>query len=302
MKIGYFGDGPWSHEGIDLISRDSELEIVFIVPRYEVQDPILKKWAQKLGVDYLPIKNINSNDSIEKISSYEADILVSMSFNQIIKKPLISLTKYKFINCHAGQLPFYRGCNVLNWVLINGEEKFGVTVHYIDEGIDTGDIIMQEVSNITENDDYASILERATKMCSKLLYKSLISIKNSSVKPIKQSSIDVRGSYCRRRIDGDEWIDWSLSSEKIYNFVRGITKPGPYARSTIDNKLILIHKAQILENTAKIYKEDPGVILSTTDGILVKTGDSCIKIIKYSFEHEINECVNYLLPGNKFVS
>ncbi|MDA9651248.1 formyltransferase family protein [Pelagibacteraceae bacterium] len=302
MKIGYFGDGPWSHEGINLISRNAELEIVFIIPRYDVQDPVLKRWAKKLGVDYIPLKDINSKDSITKIASYEADILVSMSFNQIIKKPLINLTKYKFINCHAGKLPFYRGCNVLNWVLINGEDKFGVTVHYIDEGIDTGDIIMQEVSPISENDDYASILKRATKLCSELLFKSLINIKNSSVKTIKQSSIDPKGSYCRRRIDGDEWIDWSLSSLEIYNFIRAISKPGPYARSKIDNKLILIHKAEILENTTEVYEVSPGVILSNIDGIVVKTGDSYIKIIRYSFESETNKNVDYLLPGNKFKS
>ena len=301
MKIGYFADGPWSHEALELISKNSDMEIVFIVPRYDAQDPILKKWAKKLGVDYIPIKNVNSDDSIKKIDSYKADILVSMSFNQIIKRPLINLAKYKFINCHAGQLPFYRGCNVLNWVLINGEDKFGVTVHYIDEGIDTGDIIMQELSDISEIDDYASILNRATKICSQLLYKSLISIKNSSVKPIKQNSIDHRGSYCRRRIDGDEWIDWSLSSKKIFNFIRGITKPGPYARSTIDNKLILIHKAELIKNSDYIYEEDTGVVLNNDSGIIVRTGDSCIKITEYSFADKLNSTTHISL-GKKFIS
>ena len=300
MRIGYFADGPWSHEALDLINKDSNFEIAFIIPRYEAQDPILKIWAKKLGVDYIPIKNINSKESIEKIASYEADILVSMSFNQIVKKPLINLTKYKFINCHAGKLPFYRGCNVLNWVLINGEDKFGVTVHYIDEGIDTGDIISQETSTINSDDDYGSILKRATSICAKLLYKSLININNSNINPIKQLSIDPKGSYCRRRIEGDEMIDWSWSSIEIFNFIRAITKPGPYARSIINSKILLIHKSELLKDII-VYKEKPGVVLDNTDGLIVKTGDAAIKIIDYSFEDQTKHNRNDLDIGNKFI-
>lgn len=300
MKIGYFADGPWSHEALELITRDNNLEIAFIIPRYETQDPVLKEWARKLDIDFIPIRNVNSNESIEKISKYEADILVSMSFNQIIKKPLIGLTKNGFINCHAGKLPFYRGCNVLNWVLINGEDHFGVTVHYIDEGIDTGDILSQEISVINDYDDYGSILKRATSICAKLLYESLIKIKNSNINPIKQTSIDPKGSYCRRRIDGDEMINWSWTSIEIFNFIRAITKPGPYARSIINSKLLLFHNSELLKDIM-LHDEEPGVILDNTDGLIVKTGDTAIKIKNYSFENQSKHNKNDLGIGKKFI-
>ena len=85
-----------------------------------------------------------------------------MSFNQIFKQSIISLPELGIISCHAGKLLLYRGRNVLNWVLINDEKEFGITVHYIDEGIDTGDIIIQKSFQIKDTDTYKSLLEKAS--------------------------------------------------------------------------------------------------------------------------------------------
>ena len=149
MKIGYFADGPWSHKGLEKITGNENFKISFIVPRFDAEDPILRVWAEKLKVDYLPIKNVNDAESIERLKAYDADLFVSMSFNQIFKKQILKAAQLGFINCHAGALPFYRGRNILNWALINDENFFSVTVHYIDEGIDTGDIIKQRIAEIT---------------------------------------------------------------------------------------------------------------------------------------------------------
>ena len=299
MKIGYFADGEWSHKAIELISNKNDFEIVFIVPRYDRQDQVLKRWSKFLSIDFLPIKDINSNESIDILSSYSADIFVSMSFNQIIKKPLLELTKQGFINCHAGKLPFYRGCNVLNWVLINGESEFGVTVHYIDEGIDTGDIIAQEISKINQNDDYSTILKRATDICAKTLYSALIAIKESNVKRIKQSLIHKTGSYCRRRIDGDEWIDWNWTSVRIFNFVRAITRPGPYARTILCSEQILIHKVSISKN--KLDETlSPGEIIVNNKNIFVKTGDGFIRLDSFSSKEGVKNLYKKIINGRKF--
>ncbi|MDR1522244.1 MAG: hypothetical protein LBS28_05280 [Streptococcaceae bacterium] len=85
---------------------------------------------------------MNSKEVINLLKKYNADLFISMSFNQIFKSEIINLPRLKTINCHAGKLPFYRSRNILNWVLINDEKEFGITVHYVDEGIDTGDIIL----------------------------------------------------------------------------------------------------------------------------------------------------------------
>src|SRR4030066_979230 len=99
--------------------------------------------ATQLDIYFLPIQKCNSPENLDVLARYKADIFVSMSFNQILKKRIIDMAPRGFINCHAGALPYYRGRNILNWALINDAREFGVTVHYVNEGIDTGDIIAQ---------------------------------------------------------------------------------------------------------------------------------------------------------------
>ena len=165
MKIGYFADGPWAHKAFDKIISDDSIEILFVMVRYDKQDPVLIELANKNNIPVELCENINSKNFVDKARLYQADLFVSMSFNQIFRKEMINLPRYGTINCHAGKLPFYRGRNILNWALINDEKEFGITVHYLDEGIDTGDIILQKVYPITDEDDYGTLLVRAYDGC-----------------------------------------------------------------------------------------------------------------------------------------
>jgi len=303
VKIGYFADGAWSHKALEQIVEDKRLKIAFIVPRCDSQDPVLKEWAEKLGVDYLPIENVNQTDAISRLNEYGADLFVSMSFNQILKKQILESAPLGFINCHAGALPFYRGRNILNWVLINDEKEFGVTVHYVDEGIDTGDIILQQKSIITDQDDYSTLLTRAIDQCADLLYKALIQILSGTVTRTCQSTIHPVGFYCGRRVEGDEWIDWSWSSRKIFNFARAITEPGPCARTTHDEQVVLIKCVSMIDR-APVYQGTPGEVVGNEgDALIVKTGDSTIRLVSYVFNPpNLNNEVklNKLRIGSRF--
>ena len=141
IRVGYFADGPWSHLAFEKIIKDKSIEVIFIVPRSDTNDNTLKEYSTKYNIDYLHPVSINSTEFIETAKSYNVDLLISMSFNQIFKSSILAVPKFGVINCHAGKLPFYRGRNILNWALINDEKDFGITVHFVDEGIDTGDII-----------------------------------------------------------------------------------------------------------------------------------------------------------------
>jgi len=278
MRIGYFADGPWSHRALDKIIKTQGLEVVFIVARYDSADPILHDYAKRLQVPYLLHPNVNSHEFIEMIKGYCADILVSMSFNQILKANIIQLALKGFINCHAGALPFYRGRNILNWALINGEKSFGVTVHYVDEGIDTGDIILQKFSEIGPDDDYATLLDKAISLCADTLREALELISEGRSQRIKQTAIHPVGFYCGRRRDGDEWIDWGWPSERIHNFVRAITTPGPCARTHLGDKIIAIICTELVGD-APLYIGTPGEVVGRDEkGIVVKTGDTTLRV------------------------
>jgi len=278
LKIGYFADGPWSHNAFEKIVNDEKFDIRYIVPRNDTQDSTLFNFSKKHNIDYFKLKNVNSETSLKKISDYDCDVLVSMSFNQIFRRDIINLTPIGIINCHAGKLPFYRGRNILNWVLINDEKEFGITVHFVDEGIDTGDIILQKTFPITDKDNYNTLLETSYKACASILYEALVKIAEENYKRIQQKTIHPVGFYCGMRGEGDEIINWNDTSRNIFNFIRSISKPGPIATTYNNNSEIKVNNSNYI-NKAPSYIGTIGQVLSKTElGFLVKTKDSFIEI------------------------
>ncbi len=280
MRIGYFADGPWSHRALEKL-LDRGHEICFIVPRFDTRDPVLKDWTDKLNIPFLLSENVNSAEFLQSLAKFNADLFVSMSFNQILRSEIINFAPKKFINCHAGKLPFYRGRNPLNWALINGEKEIGVTTHYVDEGIDTGDILVQKLVPVTDEDNYGTLLAKAIDACPDCLCEAVDAIAKGTAEPIQQQSIHPIGSYFGRRRGGDEVMDWNWPSERIVNFVRAITQPGPGARTFVNGKQeIAILTAAAIED-APAYISTVGEVVGKTEaGNVVKTGDTTILITK----------------------
>jgi len=282
LIIGYFADGPWSHNALSRLLSDETIRIGFICARNDIPDAILRAKALEYGIDFITHPKINSPEFIERMVGYNCDLFVSMSFNQIFRKELINLPVLKTINCHAGKLPFYRGRNILNWALINDEKEFGITVHYVDEGIDTGNIIQQTCYPITDADDYATLLERAYEGCAVNLYDAIKSIQANSAKSIVQKELHALGFYCTSRKAGDERLSWSQGSREVFNFVRAICKPGPEARTFLTDQEIKINKVLFLPDAPE-YKGIPGAVVGVEpDAFFVKTADSFIKVIDWS--------------------
>lgn len=284
LKIGYFADGPWSHIAFKKLVNDKDISIEFICVRFDTIDKTLIGFAEKYKIPYLKHIDVNERSFIDKISNFNCDLFVSMSFNQIFRKEIINLPNFKTINCHAGKLPFYRGRNILNWALINDEKEFGITVHFVDEGIDTGDIILQKEYKISDKDDYSTLLKRAYVECANILYESVRLFITSEVNPISQNSIHPVGFYCSQRKLGDEILNWNQTSREIFNFIRSICKPGPQARTKLNGKEVIINKAQMIEN-APSYKGIIGAVLKKEESCLyIKTKDSFIKVSEYLYD------------------
>jgi len=288
LKIGFFADGPWSHFAFQKIVEDNEMEVQFICARFDTKDKTLKNYSMEYNIDYLKHKNINSKDFINTIKTYNCDLFVSMSFNQIFQNEIINLPRLKTINCHAGKLPFYRGRNILNWVLINDEKEFGITVHFVDKGIDTGDIILQKTYQITDLDNYSSLLKLAHNECAKILYKAINLLKkNKKINIIKQKNIHPLGFYCPQRTFGDEVINWKKNSRDIFNFVRAICKPGPMALSYINGKEIKINNSEICPDALN-YKSTEGYVVGIEhNAASVKTGDSILIITEFEYDGKL---------------
>ena len=281
MRIGYFADGPWGHNAFEKIIGDESLAISFVCVRYDNQDEVLKAMADREGIPVLCTPNINSKSFLTLLKEYSAELFVSMSFNQIFRKDILKVPSMGIINCHAGKLPFYRGRNILNWALINDEKEFGITTHYVDEGIDTGDIILQKTFPITDEDTYKTLLEKAYIECPNILYQAIKQIQCGKVYVTKQEDIRKDGLYCGIRKAGDEIVDWNQTSREIFNFIRALTNPGPCACSYVNGEKIRFIAAEMIPD-APVYKGIPGqVLVKYSDSFLVKTKDSYIKITEY---------------------
>ncbi|MFT7032673.1 MAG: methionyl-tRNA formyltransferase [Cyclobacteriaceae bacterium] len=278
IKIGYFADGPWSHETLKLLLIDETISVEFVVPRNDTTDRTLFELSKTNGLRYLENIHVNSDEFFELASSFNCDLFVSMSYNQIFRKRIINLPPLKVINCHAGKLPFYRGRNILNWALINNEKEFGITVHYVDSGIDTGNIILQKNYPISLSDDYSTLLIRSHTECANILYEAIKKIQNDTALSIDQTSIHPVGFYCGLRGLGDELINWEQTSIELFNFIRAICEPGPMATTYCNDELVKINRSKIIEN-APSYKGTCGQLIGKTEeGYLVKTLDSFLEI------------------------
>ncbi len=293
MRIAYFADGPWSHRAFKLILADKDISIGFVCCRFDSEDETLRRYCLEYGIPLLKNPRVNSAEFIDTVRRYGCDLLVSMSFNQIFRRELMEQFPLKAINCHAGKLPFYRGRNVLNWALINDEKEFGITVHYIDDGIDTGDIISQSTHPITDADSYATLLEKAYTGCAELLYHTIRKFLDGDVQGRPQSEIHPAGFYCSQRRIGDERVRWTQTSRDLFNFVRSICHPGPQARATINGAEMRINRTRMVDG-APTYKCIAGAVLcKDCNGLLVKTGDSSLYLVEY-------ECDGKVRVGDRF--
>ena len=164
QKIGFFGDGKWALNFLNSIKKEKNYKISFICCRKKI-DKNIKIFSKRNKIDFLSFQNVNLKKNTDKILSYNCDFLVSLSYDQIFKKKLLQKYKDKILNCHAGDLPKYRGRNVLNWVLINGEKYFAITIHLIDKEIDLGKLILKKKFIIKDKYNYNELLNIAHKEC-----------------------------------------------------------------------------------------------------------------------------------------
>lgn len=282
MRIGYFGDGVWAQRAFARLIDDPRYTIAFVAVRSSRPDATLMALAETKNIPVLRPAAVNAPESLAEIATFAAELHVSMSYDQILREQILALPPRGTLNCHAGALPFYRGRNPLTWALINGETEFGITVHWVDLGIDTGDIVRQIKVPISATDTYATLLKTAETLCADTLVDAISDVYHGTDKRIVQSTIDPIGLYCCRRREGDEEIDWSSGSAALERFVRALVPPGPGARTMWKDKSCAVLAAELIPG-ARSYIGAPGEVIGRDSaGILVKTGDTFIRITRWA--------------------
>lgn len=241
--------------------------------------------AVKYNITLYKEKNINNADFTEKVEDMKPDLITVVNFEQILKEQIINIPTYGCINTHASLLPKYRGRAPLNWAIINGEKETGVTVHYIEKGIDTGDIILQKKIAIGDEDYIGDILNKVKEIYPLIVDEAINLIESNKVRPLKQDTD--KGFYCGKRSPKDGQIKWDKPALNIYNLVRAVSRPYPGAYTYYDDVKLIIWKAKIVPNTAFNCVHKNGTILCIDEkGVLVKAEDDDILITEYDVENQ----------------
>lgn len=213
----------------------------------KLNESAVKKYAVENNIKVLQPTNLKNIDFLEILKSLNANLQIVVAF-RMLPKVVWNMPKYGTFNLHASLLPQYRGAAPINWAIINGETKTGVTTFYIDEKIDTGAIIVQDKISIEKTDNAEDLHDRLMHLGAKTVLKTVERIQNGNFKTTKQPSHDDLKLAYKIHKETCE-IDWNKPIEDIYNFIRGLS-PYPAAWTTLENsdsKIITkIYKANIL--------------------------------------------------------
>ena len=272
MRIILFGDGDWAMNCLRPL-RDAGHELAAVVLRARPGGGGLAEAARSLGVPILQPSHVNAPETVATIAGLRPDVNLSIAYDQIFGAAIRETAGW-FLNVHAGKLPAYRGRNIINWAIINGETEIGVTVHLVDHGIDTGDILLQRVLPIAWTDTYGDVLARVVREIPSLVVEALQLIASGKADPRPQEG---SGTYFGGRREGDEWIDWSQPSADVYNKIRGIAYPGPGARTMLGDRPVIVWRAAYDPRWPR-YRATPGEVVGRAagSGVIVKTGDSTV--------------------------
>ena len=255
----------------------------------------VKVKAQELGLEVYQPKNVNSEESIIRLREINPDVIVVIAYGQILKKEILNLPKHGCINVHASLLPKYRGSAPINWVIINGEEKTGITTIYMEKGIDVGDMLLKKEIKIKENETSGELHDRLMILGAEVLIDTLTEIERGSINRISQD--DNKSSYVPVMNKDLGKIDWNKNSKDIFNLVRG-TDPWPSSYVTYQDKKVKISNVEVV----KRFKDgQPGEVVKVDgSGIYVNTKDSCLVIKKLQFPGKKMMTVSDFLKGNHF--
>ncbi len=236
--------------------------------------------AERNGLLLYKNIDVNSESSIEKISALRPDLIVVVNFQQILKEELIGIPQKGCINTHAALLPKYRGRAPLNWALINGETQVGVTVHFIEKGIDTGDIIIQRSIDVQEEDYIDVVIEKIGDLYPTIVNEAVDLLESGEFIGIKQDLS--KGNYFGKRNPEVGQINWNNDAKDIFNLIRAISRPYPGAFSFYNNSKIIFWRAKVIEQQKTDDTLPNGYIISIDDiGICVKARNGNILLTEY---------------------
>ena len=253
----------------------------------------VKQLALEYDIPVLQPVKASSEESVAAIASYEPDIIVVAAYGQILRENLLNLPKYRCINVHASLLPKYRGASPIQWAVINGDEETGISIMYMEKGLDTGDVILQKSLKLAPDETAGSLHDRLGELAGPVLLEAMEMIENGTADPVPQDNS--LSSYVSMLDKSMGELDFTKSSIELERLIRGLI-PWPGAYTRIGGKILKIWRAVI----GDLKDLKPGEIYTAIPGELyIGTGDGSLNILELQLEGRKRMFTSDFLRGFK---
>ena len=276
MRIVFIGQAPFGRESLEALLSQGETVVGVItvedVPNQKYPNPV-KECAIENDIALYQANYLKKAEAIDWVKELEPDLLVLGFVTAFVPLEMIEIARLGGINYHPSLLPRYRGGSAINWAIISGETETGVTIHFIDEGVDTGPILLQEKVEITPDDTVKSVyFNKLYPLGIKMIAEAVRLIKEGEATPVHQD--EASASFQPVITAADTVIDWTLPNEKIYNLIRG-ANPSPGAVTTLHGQTCKIFDVRVGSSPGT-----PGTVTDVReDSFTVATGDGSITIL-----------------------
>jgi methionyl-tRNA formyltransferase len=297
MRIVFFGTPSFAVPSLDaLLQAGHEVTGVVTQPDKRkgrgrvLSSPPVKELAAGRGLTVMQPERIRDSLFIRALGDINPELIVVVAYGKILPPDVLTLPRRGCINVHASLLPKYRGAAPIPWAIIRGEKKTGITTMLMDEGLDTGDILLREEIDINRDDTAETLTKKLAEAGASLLIKTLRKMEDSSLRPLPQTGIP---SYAPPLKKEDGRIDWTGTAEDIYNFVRGMY-PWPCAYCYLKNERIKITKVRVIKG--------PGIAGRVEEAggrLIVGTGKELISIIELQPEGKKSMTAQDFLRGRR---
>ncbi len=315
MKIVFMGTPDFAVPALKALAESAKHEVSLVVtqpdrPRGRSGKPApsdVKLCAEQYGIPVFQPEKVREEAAVERLRRENADIFVVAAFGQLLPKTILEMPRFGCINIHGSLLPAYRGAAPVQWAVLDGQKEAGDTIMQMNEGLDTGDILMQESIPLSADETAGSLYDKLSSMGGPLLLQALDAIEAGTVTPVPQGDSGTHYAKMLRKEMGN--IDWTKSAEEIGRLVRGLN-PWPSAYTHWNGKMLKIWMAEPVtqeelsalgcdeKNGMDLKEAQPGtVMIVTKDTLMVQTGDGLLALTELQMEGKKRMPVQAFLMG-----
>ena len=298
MKIIFMGTPDFAAASLEaLIASRHEIQAVVTQPdkpkgrKGELTPSPVKVIAKREGIKvYQPLK-VRDEDFVDTLRAYNPDVMVVVAFGQIIPLSILKMPKFGCVNIHGSLLPKYRGAAPIQWAVLDGEKETGITTILMDEGIDTGDILLKKTIKIDTDETSGSLFDKLMALGAETILETLDELEKGSLTPTKQGESPT--AYAKMLTKAMGLIDFTKSAKELDCFVRGMN-PWPSAYTLLAGKTLKLWKVRVVEGGGKAGS----VIGIDKESFTIACGEGAIEVLEVQLEGKKRMSAGDFLKGS----